>query len=410
MYIGRRDKPSPADIAPWSGTFYAAARLPAAVKDKGEPRARVLREVEKAWADDLHFRGGRILGSMCTEPAAIAKRAHARFVEVNLGNPGYYPGTARLERQVVRWLADLLHGDGVDGFMVSGGTEANLTALWVARNTARKKEVLFPASAHFSVLKAIDLLDLKPVEVELDSEYRMDVADLRRKLSKDTCAVVAVAGTTELGQVDPIDEIGKLTRGRWFLHVDAAFGGFVLPFLDDPRVPPWDFRVPAVTSIGLDGHKMGLATIPSSALLLREPSHLWNIAHESPYLTRLKHTSLLGTRASAAVAGTYAVMRATGRAGYRRIVQRCLRITRYLLKEARALGFEPAVDPVMNLLVLRTSRAEEAAAALEARGWQTSVSRHPPGLRLVVMPHVSLARAKEFAADLRAVSEKLGLP
>jgi len=64
----------------------------------------------------------------------------------------------------------------------------------------------------------------------------------------------------------------------------------------------------------------------------------------------------------------------------------------------------------MNLLVLKTKRAEAAVAALEARGWRTSISRHPPGLRLVVMPHVSLARAKEFAADLRAVSEKLGLP
>src|SRR3989304_3357392 len=70
VYIGRRDKPSPADIAPWSGTFYAAARLPAAVKDKGEPRARVLREVEKAWADDLHFRGGGSLLGMSPGPPA----------------------------------------------------------------------------------------------------------------------------------------------------------------------------------------------------------------------------------------------------------------------------------------------------------------------------------------------------
>jgi len=379
------------------------------VKEKATPARTLLRELEGAWREDARFDAGRILGSMCTEPAPIAKRAHARFMEVNLGNPRYYPGTRRLEREVVRMLGGLLHGGkGVDGFMVSGGTEANLTALWIARNTNRRKEVLFPASAHFSIKKAVDLLDLRPVEVELDEDYRMDVGDLRRKLSRDTAAVVAVAGTTELGQVDPIDAIAKVTRGRWFLHVDAAFGGFVLPFLEDPRVPPWDFRVPGVTSIALDGHKMGLATIPSSALLLREPSHLWNIAHESPYLTQLKHTSLLGTRASGAVAGTYAVMKATGRAGYRKVVARCMAVTGYLEAEARAMGLKPAMTPLMNILAVRMRRPQDAVLDLEKRGWWTSLAAHPRALRLVVMPHVTMARAREFVRDLRAVAKRLG--
>ena len=345
---------------------------------------------------------------MCTEPDALAKTAHAKFLEVNLGNPRYYPGSRRLERDVIAMLGEMLHAKGVEGFMVSGGTEANLTALWIARNTNRRKEVLFPASAHFSIKKAVDLLDLRPVEVELDDQYRMDVGDLRRKISRDTAAVVAVAGTTELGQVDPIEEIGKVTRGRWFLHVDAAFGGFVLPFLEDRRIPPWDFRVPGVTSIAVDGHKMGLATIPSSALLLREPSHLWNIAHESPYLTQLKHTSLLGTRASAAVAGTYAVMRSRGRAGYRKLVSQTMAVTRYLAAQVRAMGLEPAIEPVMNLLAVKVKHPAIVVGALEEQGWWTSVAAHPRALRLVLMPHVTRARAREFARDLRTVCERLG--
>jgi len=379
------------------------------MRTAGISRARILQDLDDAWEEDLHFRDGRILGSMCTEPAAIARRAHAKFLEVNLGNPGYYPGSRRLERGVLSMIKSMLHaGRGVDGFMVSGGTEANLTALWIARNTNRRKEVLFPSSAHFSIRKAIDLLDLKPVEVELDEEFRMDVADLKKKLSRNAAAVVAVAGTTELGQVDPIDAVANVTRGRAFLHVDAAFGGFVLPFLKDKRVPPWDFRVPGVTSVAVDGHKMGLASIPSSALLLREPSHLGRIAHESPYLTRLKHTSLLGTRGSAAVAATYAVMRSMGRDGYRQVVARCLRVTRFIAAEAQGMGLALAVDPIMNIVAIRMRHPERAVEALEKRGWRTSVARHPSALRLVVMPHVSLARAKEFARDLRAVSERLG--
>src|SRR2546428_3920797 len=164
---------------------------------------------------------------------------------------------------------------------------------------------------------------------------------MRRKVGRNTAAVVAVAGTTELGQVDPIDEIGELCRDRAFLHVDAAFGGFVLPFLDHPDTPPWDFRVAGVSSLVLDAHKMGMATIPASHLLVREAKHFEGIAVESPYLTSVYQTSLLGTRNSAGVAAAYAAMRSLGRDGYRRIVARCMKNTALIVDRAREAGIEP---------------------------------------------------------------------
>ena len=91
---------------------------------------------------------------------------------------------------------------------------------------------------HFSIKKACDLLGMKPVPVKLDSNFTMDIDEARQKICSDTAVVVGIAGTTELGTVDPIPELSEIVAsmretGPILLHVDAAFGGFVLPFLED---------------------------------------------------------------------------------------------------------------------------------------------------------------------------------
>jgi len=374
---------------------------------KGAPLRKVLAELQRARDDDLHFRDGKILGSMCTEPLPIARRAHAMFLEANLGNPGYYKGTWRLERGTLRILADLLHGKNLGGFTVSGATEGNITALWMARNTTHRKEIVAAKTAHFSVRKSADLLGMRIVEIPHDDEYRLDVDALRSAVTKDTAAVVAVAGTTELGQVDPIDAIGETCLDRAFFHVDAAFGGFVLPFLEDSKVPSWDFRVAGVSSLVLDAHKMGMATIPASHLLVREAKHFERIAVESPYLTTVYQTSLLGTRNSAGVAAAYAAMRSLGRGGYRKIVARCMKNTRTIVERAREAGIEPVIEPVVNIAAFRVGDVEAVQRALEKKGWRVSTSRNPPALRVVVMPHVTAKGAAAFADDLVAVCKKL---
>ena len=374
---------------------------------KGTSRTKVLAELREAREEDLHFRDARIFGSMCTEPLPISRRAHAMFLEANLGNPGYYKGTWRIERETLRMLAGLLHGKNLGGFTVSGATEGNITALWMARNTTKRRNVLAAKTAHFSIRKAADLLGMRLVEVPHDDAYRLDVDALRRKVGKDTAAVVAVAGTTELGQVDPIDEIGELCLDRAFLHVDAAFGGFVLPFLG-ADVPPWDFRVAGVSSLVLDAHKMGMATIPASHLLVREAKHFTKIAVESPYLTSVYQTSLLGTRNSAGVAAAYAAMRSLGRGGYRRIVSRCMRNARAIVKRASEVGIEPVVEPIMNVVAFRVKDVEAVQRALDAKGWKVSTARNPPALRIVVMPHITAKAAMAFADDFAAVCRRLG--
>src|SRR2546427_5338870 len=164
------------------------------MQERGVRPKTLWRELQRARDDDLHFRDGKILGSRCPEPLPTARRAHAMFLEANLGNPGYYKGTWRLERGTLRILADLLHGKNLGGFTVSGATEGNITALWMARNTTHRKEIVAAKTAHFSVRKSADLLGMRIVEIPHDDEDRLDAGVLRRRGNKDTSGDVAVAG------------------------------------------------------------------------------------------------------------------------------------------------------------------------------------------------------------------------
>jgi tyrosine decarboxylase/aspartate 1-decarboxylase len=370
----------------------------------------VLGILKDALSEDFNFGGGRVLGSMCTRPLDIAKVAHGMFIEANLGNPGLYPGTRKLERELVGMQADLLHGKDVTGHVGGGGTESNITALWIARKMSGKREVVFPESAHFSIVKACDLLGLKPVMVGLDVDYVMDLDEASKKIGKDTAAVVAIAGTTELGVVDPIKELGELCDDV-FLHVDAAFGGYVIPFLRDlgHSLPDFDFGIPNVSSMSIDAHKMGMAAIPSGTILLRDRKQLGSIAVSSPYLTLEEQRSLSGTRCSAGAVSAYAAMTLLGRKGYMKIVKDCMEVTEYARKRAEEMGIEPAIMPVMNILNLRMDNAVEVYNALDDLDWKTSLSQNPPALRLVIMPHVTKEIIDELMVDLQKTCGKLGI-
>lgn len=366
--------------------------------EHGESREMVLTELKQILAKNHHFKSGRVLSSMCTAPHELAVHAHMMFIESNLGNPDLYPGTKHLEKEIISILGDLFHGQNLAGHMTTGGTEANITALWIARKLSGKREVLFPKSSHFSITKAIDLLNMEPVELELDEKYCISLDDVEAKISENTAAIVCMAGSTELGVVDPIDKLSELCTENISLHVDAAFGGFVIPFLTELGydLPKFDFEVPGVTSLNTDPHKMGLATIPAGVLLYRNEEYLDRITVDAPYLISMKHTALSGTRNSAAVAGTYAVLKHLGRIGFKENVRSCMENTNYLVSRIEELGLEPAITPVMNVLGIKLKNPEKVQHELAKQNWYVSKGRFPSTIRLVMMPHVTRTVIENF--------------
>jgi tyrosine decarboxylase/aspartate 1-decarboxylase len=375
------------------------------MRTKGRSRKAVLSELRKIHEQDLKYENGRILCSMCTTPHSAAKIAHQLFLSSNLGDSGLFPGSLQLEKEVVGKLAALLNGKNSVGFIVSGGTEANLLALLAARNMANviKPEVIIPESAHFSFGKICSLLRLKTVQAGLDSSYRVDASSVEQRLNKNTIAIVGTAGTAELGVIDPIDRLSKLALDHGvYLHVDAAFGGLIIPFIES--APEFDFQLEGVKSITVDPHKMGMATIPAGGILFRDRTFLEHIKTETPYLTEDFQYTFVGTRTGASVAATWAVFESLGREGFRNTVKHCIELTELLSSELESQGFKLVSRPTLNIVAFRCSYSKLLIERLRQRGWFVSYIPRLNCVRIVVMPHLRKQHIVAFLKDLSEIA------
>lgn len=384
------------------------------LEQTGIPEESVLAALHERLAPEASFASGRILGCMCSDPDPIARRVFATYLEKNAGDPGLFHGTFEIEREAVSAIGDFLGAPAARGSLLTGGTEANILAMLSARRSAGrgKHEVILPESAHYSFDKAAELMDLELIKIPLDDRHQMRADSAERVLSRRTMAIVGVAGSTSLGAVDPIEELSDIAmRHDLYLHVDAAFGGFVLPFLEEAGYPTrkFDFSLPGVRSITADPHKMGRAGIPAGCLLFRDEESARLAETRVPYLSggEANQATLAGTRSGAAGLAVWATLKHLGREGYVRIVHEAMAIT-YRLKErlAEIDGVEIVAEPQMNVLGLSMKGHSPRALAdgLRVRGWAVAAfDRH---IRLVVMPHVTGRQLLPFLEDLKGLAAR----
>jgi tyrosine decarboxylase/aspartate 1-decarboxylase len=373
---------------------------------------KIFEELDRFQQRDFGFSSGHILGSMCTVPHPIAREAYIKFLETNLGDPELCPGTKEIESRFIAFLSTLLHAPKTStGQIVSGGTEGNITAMWIAKRLSGKTEILLPESAHFSFQKIASLMNMKLTEIPLTKEYVIDVTHLKRKISKKTAAMVGLAGSTELGTIDPIPEISEICDNEHlFFHVDAAFGGFVIPFLKDLQypVPVFDFQLKGVSTISIDSHKMGYAAIPLGTLMIRKKHWLENISVESPYISSEKQSGILGTRSGAPVAAAYAVSRYLGMNGYRTMVKSCMNVTRYTEQRITDLGLELVIKPTMNVLGVKLKKPGQIVKKLSEKGWRVNKVERLSCIRLVLMPQITKQIIDEFIPVLQQTCQEVG--
>ena len=372
----------------------------------------ILKELDLFQDLDLKYSSGRILGSMCTEAHPFAKEVYIKFLDTNLGDPGLFKGTKSIEEKLVQIIGELLNLDKAYGNIVTGGTEANLMAIRAAKNHARKYknikngEIILPRSAHFSFKKAADMMDLKIVEADLDENYKINVESVKNKITPNTVAIVAIAGTTELGLIDPIEEISKIAyENNIYFHVDAAFGGFSIPFLKNwgYDYPEFDFKLPGVSSITVDPHKMGLVPIPSGGIIFRNEEYLKVMAIDSPYLTVKTQSTIVGTRLGASTAAAYALFKYFGKSGYSKIVKNLMDNTYFLKDSLEKIGYEVIVEPELNVVAFNHPKKSPELLSDELEkinGWKVSVANCPNAIRVVLMNHVTKTHLKEFLSDL----------
>ncbi|EOX4213229.1 pyridoxal-dependent aspartate 1-decarboxylase PanP [Vibrio cholerae] len=324
-----------------------------------------------------------------------------------------------LERQVLGMIHRLIYGETDHfyqqwmhsaehslGAFCSGGTIANITALWVARNNALKAEGDFPGvekaglfkamrhysheglailvseRGHYSLKKTADVLGIGQeglVAVKTDAHNRICPHDLEQKITElkankiKVFAVVGVAGTTETGNIDPLRTIAQICqREQIHFHIDAAWGGATLM---SNRYRGLLDGVELADSVTIDAHKQLYIPMGAGMVLFKDPNAMRSIEHHAQYILRqgskdLGSHTLEGSRSGMAML-VYASMHIISRPGYQLLIDQSIEKARYFadLIDAQT-DFELVSQPELCLLTYRYLPAHVRMALGKSQGVQ----------------------------------------
>jgi len=287
------------------------------------------------------------------------------------------PGAVRMENAMVHWAGGLVgYEKGFGGSLASGGSMANLTAIATARNAmgikGRQLEqsvVYSSQQAHHSVPKALRLTGLGECvlrQVPLDDRFRMDPAALRQQVQADKevglhpFLVVANAGSTDTGAVDPLGPIADIAaeQGLW-LHVDAAYGGFFLLTGHGRRIMQGIHRADSVV---LDPHKGLFLPYGTGMVLVKDINHLLRAnRYEANYMQDAREQSLehspaeLSPELSKHFRGLrmWLPLKLHGLVPFRACLEEKLWLARYFRLRAQDMGFETGPEPDLSVTYFR---------------------------------------------------------
>ena len=375
--------------------------------EHGSPEVDVLAEVEARMARDPYPVERNFGVSYVGPPHAITERvrplaAGSFFVE---WARDMNPGADLFEKEAVRMLGSLLGHRNAVGFITSGGTESNLLALRLARNLGSKSEpeVVLPTTAHYSFRLGAELLGLRLREVDVDDAMRPDMGQVERLVNGNTVALVCSAPEGNFGQLDPVEEFADLAQRKGlYLHVDAAFGGFALPFLRELGYPisPFDFSLPGVSSMMTDGHKLGLLPVATGFFLIRDEAMLDAIPAEFTGI----HT-ITATKPGDHAVAAWSVMRRLGREGYRESAQRLMKVVDIVSNGIENIdGLRLLVRPLLAVVNFTSDRddVERIYLELRRRGWGATYGHDGAKgrIRLSIHPHRDIEHAHGWVAAL----------
>ena len=280
----------------------------------------MLKEVAERLKDNYPYGDPLYAGQMLKPPHDVARRAYEMALKINPNNHALDGGRASsaMEKEAVAALARMIGWDTHLGHLCSGGTMANLEALWVAGQLDPGKTVLASTQAHYTHQRIAGVLGLPFETIPCDRRGRMDLQALEQRLAAGGVGtVVATLGTTATGAVDPLDAIVELrSRYDFRIHADAAYGGyFVLVSTVTEETRRAFHRIAEAASVVIDPHKHGLQPYGCGCVLFRDPSVGRLYRHESPYTyftsteLHLGEISLECSRPGAAAVALWATQR-----------------------------------------------------------------------------------------------------
>jgi glutamate/tyrosine decarboxylase-like PLP-dependent enzyme len=392
-----------------------------ALPERGVPAEQILTELRALRAADLPTHGGRLFAYVY-DPAVpgLDQLTHAAYgisAHVNGLDPTAFPSLLAMENALVGAAARLLGGGPETvGSVTSGGTESLLLAVKAARDSRPELDrprMVVPSTAHAAFAKAAHYLRVALDVVPVGPDLRADPVAMAGAIGPDTVLVAASAPSYAHGVVDPVPEVAAVAAERGVrCHVDACFGGWVLPYLRrlGADLPPFDLSVPGVTSLSVDLHKYAYAPKGVSLLLhrneaLRLPQYF--AYADWPGYTMI-NSVVSSTRSGGPIAAAMATLRHLGDAGYLALAETTRAAVATLAAAVERTGGVRLFAPAETTVVCLASDGVDLfvlADELAARGWHTqpqmAYADLPPTIHLTVTAAVS-ATADEFGADLAA--------
>ena len=414
-------------VHPYKADFPPYRTLPPA----GRPHAEILTEMTALKTrEEARWQAGYVSGAVyhgAADHIDFLNRVYALNSQSNPLHADLWPSTIKYEAEVVAMTAAMLGAgqpaqdkpaadEQIGGTVTSGGTESILLAMKTYRDWARaekgitKPTMLVPTTAHAAFDKAAQYFGIKLVRIPVGADYRADVAATARAITKNTIVIVGSAPSFPHGVIDPIAELSELARSHGIgFHTDACLGGFVLPWAEKLgyAVPPFDFRLPGVTSISADPHKYGYAAKGASVILYRSAQlrrYQYYTATEWPGGLYFSPT-FAGSRPGALSAVCWAALVSLGEEGYLQATARILAAAFYLRRSIEQMPDLVVLgDPLWVIaFASRTVDIYRVLDFMSQRGWNLNGLHKPAAVHLcVTLRHTQPGVAQRFIEDLHA--------
>lgn len=332
-----------------------------------------------------------------------------------------FEGTQKIEAELIQLCAKEIFGGmdpSYDGYVASGGTEANIQAVWVLKRyyekefNARPEEItlVFSEDAHYSMPKAASLLSLDSTILSVGFETREYSESAQEQLmaakdaGKKYFIIVLNMGTTMFGSVDDIDTITNWMDPLdvdYKIHIDGAFGGFIYPF-SDPN-SKLTFNHPKINSFTLDGHKMLQSPYGTGIYLTRKGFMDYALTEEANYVKGKDYT-LIGSRSGANAIAVWMIMRTYGSEGWTMKIKNLLKKTDRLCDQLDEKGISYYRNLLMNIVTIKAEFISEQTA----HDYMLVPDKHdgqPDWYKIVVMDHVTQGFLDRFLMEVHAKVE-----
>ena len=349
-------------------------------KGNGEKLRSAWENFLKRMDQNIPFPSVRYEAQMLKDPSLPAILAYFYTLLSNPNNHAYEGGpvTTQMEMEVVEQLLKMVGFESGWGHLTSGGSLANMEALWAVRDLRKPGTLVFSKGSHYSWKRIASILKVEGIaELPVDSRYRMDLDALEKELKTgNVMMVMANLGTTGIGAVDPLEEILELRNQYGFhLHVDAAYGGYyrsiildqenqLKPF-DESEIPLSEYvyrqlaRLGEADSITIDPHKHGLVGYGAGSVLFKDEALRQVILNTAPYTYHVTDKpnigmfTLEGSRPGAAAAAVWLTNQVIplNENGFGEMLTLCHNAARSLYDALLEMDyFQPICEPDLDLL------------------------------------------------------------